>query len=120
MLEAVTDPEVTAPGADDALGIVETATSASAIVAADAGLKAADVALAALRLADDLGGKAYCLFTGDVADVETAVERAVDRTEPADRLVAGTVIAQLHDEMRDNLATELRFNPRLLHGGAAS
>jgi microcompartment protein CcmL/EutN len=120
VIAAVTTSEVAAPGAGEALGIVETSTSASAIVAADAGVKAAEVTLLALRLADDLGGKAYCLFTGSVADVEAAVEMAVAGTEDTERLVAGTVIAQLHGEMRDNLATELRFNPRLRQGEWAS
>lgn len=104
----------------DALGVVETASAATAIVAADAGRKSADVALAGLRIADDLGGKAYCLFTGIVADVEVAVEEAVGRTEHRGRLVRASVIARLHDEMRDNLAAELRFNSRLrTRGGTA-
>ena len=42
----------------DALGIVETSASATAIVAADTGVKAAAVNLLALRLSDGLGGKA--------------------------------------------------------------
>jgi microcompartment protein CcmL/EutN len=117
VIAAFTTPELTAPILDDALGVVELSTSAAAIVAADAGVKAAAVSLPALRLADDLGGKAYCLFTGAVADVEAAVEQAVGRGL-GDLLVASTVIPQLHQEMRDNLAAELRFNHHLRHGTA--
>lgn len=97
----------------DALGVVETSTSASAIAAADAGVKAADVNLLALRLADDLGGKAYCLFTGIVADVDAAVEAAVAGIDHRQKLVKATVIPQLHAEIADNLAAELRFNHQL-------
>lgn len=108
------DPAGTVTG--DAVGIVETTTTATAVVAADAGAKAADVALLALRLADDLGGKAYCLFGGTVADVEAAVEAAAERTGHREPLVRTAVIAQLHDDMRANLDAELRFNHRLRRG----
>ena len=47
--------------ATDALGIVETATVAAGIVAADAGLKGAEVRLNQLRLGDGLGGKGLAL-----------------------------------------------------------
>ncbi len=113
VITAITTSYDRAPLAGDALGIVETSTMATAIVAADAGVKAADVSLPAVRLADDLGGKAYCLFSGAVADVEAAVEGAVAVTDPTGNLVGTAVIAQLHPEMRDNLAAELRFNHHL-------
>ena len=122
VIAAVTTPDVAVSVVDDALGVVETSTSATAIVAADAGVKAADVSLLAVRLADDLGGKAYCLYTGLVADVEAAVERAAAGAGAGagGHLVAGTVIPQLHQEMWDNLTAELRFNHRLRqHDGEA-
>ncbi len=117
VIAAITSAAGNAPVGGDALGIVETSASATAIGAADAGVKAAEVDLLAVRLADDLGGKAYCLFTGTVADVEAAVDASVSATEHNDRLVASRIVAQLHDEMRDNLAAELRFNRRLRSDG---
>ncbi len=117
VVAAITTTDETAAIDGDAVGIVESATVATAIVAADAGVKAADVRLAAVRVADDLGGKAYCMFTGVVADVEAAVDGAVGATQDRERLVGSTVIAQLHDEMRVNLADELRFNRRLRSQG---
>jgi microcompartment protein CcmL/EutN len=90
-------------GEEDAVGIVETATVAAAVGAADRGVKAAWVELAELRLADDLGGKAYCVFAGTVGDVEAAVERAVGGMK-AGRLVASVIVPRLHGEMRANLA----------------
>jgi microcompartment protein CcmL/EutN len=91
----------------DSLGVVETVTVASAIYAADAGLKGAEVTLWQLRLADGLGGKGIVLFSGLVADVEAAVEIAVDRVR--DQLVRQVIIPQLHEEMKANVATYGRF-----------
>lgn len=118
VVHAITSSDVAAPVDGDAVGVVETTTAATAIVAADAGVKAADVALLAVRLSDDLGGKAYCLFAGAVGDVEAAVEGAVATAEGGDHLVDCTVIAQLHPDMRSNLGAELRFNRRLRMGSS--
>jgi len=95
----------------EALGVVETVTVASAIRAADAGVKAARVAIRDLRLADDLGGKGYVLFGGEVAEVEAAVEAGRARVEES--RVAEVVIAQLHDEMRSNLDADPTFAARV-------
>jgi len=113
VMAAITTPNTAAAVTDDAIAIVETSSVATAIVAADAGVKAADVTLPALRLADDLGGKAYCFFVGTVADVEAALERAVLASEQRGTLIQTAVIPQLHPEMRENLGLELRFNQRV-------
>lgn len=97
----------------DAAGIVETATVASVVEAADAGVKAASVALPAVRLADGLGGKGYAVFTGPIAEVEAALDAAVERATPTGQLIRHVIIAQIHAEMRENLAADLRFNQRL-------
>jgi microcompartment protein CcmL/EutN len=55
-----------APVGDEALGIVESTSVAGVLDCADAGIKAAQVELAGIRLADGLGGKAYLLFSGVV------------------------------------------------------
>ena len=104
----------------DAAGIVETATVASVVEAADAGVKAAAVSLPAVRLADGLGGKGYAVFTGPIAEVEAALEAAVERATPSGHLIRHVLIAQIHAEMRENLAADLRFNQRLAeHAGGS-
>ena len=105
-------------GAGEALGVVETATVAATIEAADAGVKGAAVELLELRLADGIGGKGYLLFDGSVSDVEAAVGIAVDRIsdgpEAADgRRPIARVIPQLHREMRAELEGAPRFRDRL-------
>jgi microcompartment protein CcmL/EutN len=96
-----------AGGDQDALAIMETDSAAAAILAADAGLKGAEVALWQLRLADGLGGKGIVMFTGLTADVETAVDLAAPLV--AQHLQQTVVIPQLHEEMRMNLARYGRF-----------
>jgi len=91
----------------DAMGVLETTTVAAAIVAADAGLKAAEVNLWQLRLADGLGGKGLALFSGRVEDVEAAMVAAVEKA--ASQLKWQVIIPQLHDEMRQNMARSGRF-----------
>lgn len=97
----------------EALGIVETTSVAAVVDAADAGVKAADVRVSSVRLADGLGGKGYVLFSGVVAEVEAAVEAAAARTEPHGTLIRSDVVAQLHEEMAENLGAELRFMKRV-------
>jgi microcompartment protein CcmL/EutN len=96
-----------APAAMDALGIVETTTVAAGILAADAGLKGAEVRLNQLRLGDGLGGKGLALFAGLVSDVEAAVTIGGDAV--AGMVVRRSVIAQLHGEMWDNVNAGGRF-----------
>lgn len=97
----------------EALGIVEMSSVAAVIEAADAGVKAAEVEVSSVRLADGLGGKGYVLFSGVVAEVEAAVEAAVTRSSPHGTLVRSDVIAQLHEEMAENMSAELRFMKRV-------
>jgi len=102
----------------DAIGVVETRTVASTIGAADRGIKGADVELVEIKLADRLGGKAYCVFSGAVADVEAAVDLAVDHLADPGVLVARVVIPEFHDEMLENFEAATEFAPRI-HGGGA-
>ena len=94
-------------GHEDALGIIETTSVASAILAADAAVKGAEVSLLQLRLADGLGGKGLVYFHGLVADVETAV--AIATISAQNQLVKQRVIPQLHTEMWENVNGYGRF-----------
>jgi microcompartment protein CcmL/EutN len=100
----------------EALGVIETRTVASLLEAADAGVKGARVRLLELRLADGLGGKAYLLFGGPLAEVEAAVEIGGARAGAAGTAIT-RVIAQLHAEMRENLEAAPRFRERLTPAG---
>jgi microcompartment protein CcmL/EutN len=75
-----------------ALGVIETFTVASAIVAADAALKAALVDAIELRLAIGLGGKCYVTFTGDVGACQAAVAAGSREAKEKGLLVGEVVI----------------------------
>ena len=90
----------TLPRRDEALGIIETVTAAICIVAADAAVKAADVQLLEIRLANGLGGKSYVLMEGTVADVQVSVAAGVALVRQEGLLIRQVVIPQLHEQMR--------------------
>jgi microcompartment protein CcmL/EutN len=100
------------PAVGDALGIIETRTVAATIGASDAGVKGAAVTLLEIHMADGLGGKGYSLFSGDLSDVEAAVEMGVSSLPQRDLLVAQVVIPRLHPEMLTNLVDHPEFGPR--------
>jgi microcompartment protein CcmL/EutN len=97
----------------EALGIVETTSVASAIQAADAGLKAASVTLLELRLADGLGGKGLALLCGSITDVEAALEAATGAVADNGHLLNAVVVPQLHAEMAENLLASSEFGSRV-------
>jgi microcompartment protein CcmL/EutN len=97
----------------DALGVIETTCVASTILAADAGVKGAEVHLVEIRLGDGLGGKGIVLYSGLVADVEAAVSIGVGVLRRPDVLVRQVVIPQLHPEMWANVSDSTRFRQRV-------
>jgi microcompartment protein CcmL/EutN len=102
------------PAVTDALGVIETTTVSAAIHAADSGIKGAEVRLVEVRLADGLGGKGIVLYSGLVADVETAVAIGVGVLERPELLVRQVVIPQLHPALWGNVGEATRFSERVL------
>jgi microcompartment protein CcmL/EutN len=90
---------------DDALGVLETLTAAAAIVAADRAAKAARVLVRTIRLANGLGGKGYVYLSGDVADVQAAVEAGRAEALANGLLVRSVVIPRLHPQMKARVWT---------------
>lgn len=75
-----------------ALGIIETFTIASLIVAADTAAKAAEVELIEIRTGMGIGGKAFVTLTGDVGAVKAAVESGAGAVTESGMLVSQIVI----------------------------
>jgi len=93
----------------DAVGVIETATLAAVIQAADAAVKGADVQIVEIRLGDGLGGKGLAHVSGLLADVEAAIQigsQAVADRTPAPQT---TIIARFDEHLRDQLARSTRF-----------
>ena len=86
-----------------ALGIIETFTAASAILAADAAVKTANVSLIEVRVARGMGGKCFVTMTGEVSDVKAAASAGA-RVAAKDGVLIGTeVIANPHPELWEEI-----------------
>ena len=90
-------------GQVEALGIVETVSVATTIVAGDASAKAADVLLTEMRLANGLGGKSFYLMVGDLPNVEAGVEAGVEKAGAEGLLIRYEIIQQLHEDVRQKV-----------------
>jgi len=95
----------------EAVGLVETTSVASGVLAADDAAKAAAVRLVHLHVARGIGGKSILLLEGPLHDVQAAVEAAAQRARAAVRLAFTRVIPQPHPDLAARLAAGLQ------HGG---
>jgi len=105
-LHAMVAPALRGPvdGPDhDALGVIETLTAAAVVHAADRAAKTAPVLLRVVRFGDGLGGKGYVQLTGEVADVQAAVEAGRAEAQAAGLLVRSVVIPRLAVDMKTRL-----------------
>ncbi len=93
--------------AGDALVVVETRSSPALLAAVDAAIKSTPVVLSEVRLADDLGGHALALMSGDLTDAETALGICADRA--GDQLLAHTLLPRLDPDLRQLLEQGTRF-----------
>lgn len=82
-----------------AVGILETTAIASLIKAADIAVKGAEVTLLSMRLADHLGGKSFLVMTGEIGDLESAMEKAVAYTIERKTFLQRAVIPNPHPEL---------------------
>lgn len=83
----------------DSLGIIETFSVASSILAADKAAKTADVTLIELRLASGLGGKAFVTMSGDISEVQAAVDAGSELALDKGLLVNKVVIPAPHGDI---------------------
>ena len=90
------------PGPIDSLGVIETFTVASTVLAADAAAKAAAVRLVEMRLGNGLGGKAFVVMTGVLDQVEAGV--AAGCAAVAHGLLVGSeIIPAPHEDLSRKL-----------------
>jgi microcompartment protein CcmL/EutN len=88
---------------DDALGVIETLTAASAIVAADLAAKGAAITLRDLRLASGIGGKGVVTLSGSVSDVQAGIEAGRALAQKRGLLARSVVIPRLDPRLRVRL-----------------
>jgi microcompartment protein CcmL/EutN len=85
----------------EALAVVETRSSPALLAAVDAAVKSTPVTLAEVRLADDLGGHAIALMSGDLTDADTALAICSERA--GDQLLARSILPRLDINLRQVL-----------------
>ena len=86
-------------GKVEALGVLETFSAASIIVAADVAAKTAIVKLIELRIAKGMCGKSYMLITGEVAAVDAAIEKAKQALGGEGLVIGSSVIASPDEKL---------------------
>lgn len=87
----------------EALGIMEFFSITSAVYAADAAAKAADVTLIEVRLGAGIGGKSFVTLTGEVAAVRESVEAGIAGAKKNGLLVQSVVIPSPAPELYQSL-----------------
>ena len=88
-----------------AVGLIETVGLVGAIEAADAMVKAANVALVGYRTLRN--GQVAVLVRGDVGAVQAAVDAGMAAARNTGELATSHVIARPHDETEDVLAAAI-------------
>ncbi len=86
-----------------ALGVIETYSSSSALAAADKAVKAASVDLISIRLATGLAGKAVVVVTGRLGAVQAAVEAGCQAIKESGLLLAKAVLASPGREIKKQI-----------------
>ncbi|MBR5506766.1 MAG: BMC domain-containing protein [Clostridia bacterium] len=86
-----------------ALGVFETYSAASIIVAADIASKTADVELVELRIAKGMCGKSYMLITGEVSAVQASIDTVKERLKESSMYLDSSVIANPDKETWHNI-----------------
>ncbi len=84
-----------------AIAIIETFSIVSAIVGADIAAKETQIELVEIRLAQGLGGKAYFVMTGELADVQASFDAAKLYASKDGMLAGAEIIKAPHQELID-------------------
>ena len=87
------------PKAENTIGIVESATLAGTIVAADRALKAADVFLSRMRLGQGIGGHGYFILGGRQEEVEAALEAGSECLKNLDSLIRVDIVPRPREDV---------------------
>ena len=83
-----------------ALGIIETFSIASLIVAADTAANSGVVETVEIRIGVGIGGKSYAVFTGDVSSVRASVEAGAKGAGEKGALLDTVVIPSPHRSLK--------------------
>ncbi len=86
-----------------ALGLIETFSAATCIKASDIAVKTSRVEIYDLRVSRGMGGKGVVMVTGEVGDVQAAVEAGAAYAKQSGTLSSTSVIAAPHADLWNQL-----------------
>ncbi len=97
-----------------ALGLIETVGFTTAVSAADAAVKAADVEIAGIEKVIGVNGYLGVTihFNGDVAAVKSAVDAGVNAAERVGKVISSHVIPRAHNEVSGKLFPHFKLNEK--------
>lgn len=82
-----------------AVGVIETFSVVTCVLASDTAVKASDVSLIEVRLARGLGGKAFVVFSGEVSSVQAALDAAIEEHQDEGMIFKTVLVPQLHKDV---------------------
>ena len=103
------------PCTSEAVGIIETSSVAATLQSADAAIKGAEVNVVEIRVADDLGGKAFAIFSGTIEDVQIALSIAREKTTREEFWIQQTIIPRIHTDLARQIDQSTTFHQLDLH-----
>lgn len=77
----------------DSLGIIETMSAVTSIMAGDIAAKAGNIKLIEIRIARGLGGKGYVILSGELASVQSALRSCDEKLKETGAMIGSVVIA---------------------------
>lgn len=87
----------------NAVGVIETISAMTAVVAGDIAAKASKIQLIEIRVARGLGGKGFLIFTGEVSSVKAAVNSCMNELKDTGEITSSCVISSPHKGLIDKL-----------------
>lgn len=86
-----------------AVGVIETMSALTAVLAGDIAAKASNIKLMEVRIARGLGGKGFVMFTGEVSAVKSAVKACVSGLEDTGDITSHCTIPSPHEGLIKHL-----------------
>ncbi len=94
----------------EAIGIVETSTVSAVIKSADAAAKGSNIDIIEIRLADDIGGKAFAIYSGKIEDIESAIDISKLNVTKKEFWLQDTIIPRTSGEIISQLNKSTTFS----------
>lgn len=93
----------------EAIGIVDAKNISAMIRCSDAAVKGAQIDIVEIRLGDNLGGRAFAIYSGIVEDVEAALEIARESEEDHRSTISTKIIPRLDGDMAKLIEASTAF-----------